>query len=162
MKKSLGAILVALFAGGGIFAFLNYRDQKNAKDFDTGVKRAVVALLEGHQTRERAAHATDFYAFPLTAFYSNTNYGEDQYQKDAAEFWTMYEYVDVGIVHTEITMDSDKSGYVHVIVDATISRRRIDRGCVERGDGKYLLTLEHLDVGYRIKSEGQTVTPLNC
>jgi hypothetical protein len=146
-----------------LVAGLQYKDQRDTESFNDNVKHAVFQLFDGRQTAERSAHATDFYAFPLIVFYGATDFDEIEYQAEATKFWAKYESVDVGVTSVEIVDRSDESGYVHVTVDATVSRILKDGPCREQtADSTYLLTLQHLDVGYRIRSERESAIPLKC
>jgi hypothetical protein len=154
--------VVCALLGGGAVGGLQYSDARKADRFQDEVEDAVIYLLDGHWTPERAAHAADYYAFPLTAFYNAIDLDEAGYQAEAVKFWSTFEYVNVGVTRVQILEDSDYLGYVRVTVDATISRVFRNGGCKQTADSTYLLSLERLEVGYRIRSERETATPLVC
>jgi hypothetical protein len=134
--------------------------QEHAK-FKDEVSDAVYELIDGRWTSDRAAHATDYYAFPLTIYYNASDFDEAEYQAEAAGFWKKFEYVDVAVRHVEVAEESDRLGDVRVTVDATTAR--LDRGqCKQTADTTYILTLTHLVDGYRIRSEREMANDLTC
>lgn len=162
MNNFVSGVFCALI-GGGAVAGVQYKDQRDTQIFENKVKHAVVQIFDGRQTADRSTHATDYYAFPLIVFYGATNLDQAQYQAEAANFWSKYEYVDVGVTTIDILDKADVFGYVHVTVDATVSRILRSGSCREQtADSTYLLTLQLLDVGYRIRSERESATPLTC
>jgi hypothetical protein len=168
LKTFIGAAVCAML-GGGAVAGLQYRDAQVSASFKNEVKEAVFSLYDGRWTKERAAHATDYYAFPLTIYYNASDFDEAEYKADAAAtLWSKFEYVDVAVRHVEIAQDSDALGDVRVTVDVTVSRRFKDHSKCEQTGGKqtadttYILTLRHLDIGYRIKSEREMAVSLKC
>ena len=149
--------------GGGAVGGLQYRDAQVAARFKNEVKDAVYSLYDGRWTSDRAAHATDYYVFPLTIYYNASDFDEAEYQAGAATFWSTFEYVDVAVRHVEIAEDSDALGDVRVTVDASVARQQRVPPCKQTVDTTYILTLEHLvDVGYRIRSEREMANTLKC
>lgn len=160
--KTFFAAVVCAMVGGGAVAGLQYRDAQMEAKFKSEVKDAVFSLLDGRWTSDRAAHATDYYAFPLTIYYNASDFGESAYQADASRFWSDWAYVDVAVRHVEIAEESDALGAVRVTVDASVARVSRDLSCKKTADTSYILTLEHLDVGYRIRSEREMANTLKC